>query len=371
MSEMPVFAKSGVGISGHASNDWSIARCVNGEENIIENPMQDVFTNQSLILYKGGEEVPSNPRELQSIESHAAKSDLNNRKVFDWWSTQVSDSDEENWFVPRFSKRRIASTVHTLQMPDFMDGHSEKRRDIDKLPVNELTEVDLSSIGKKTGADKGRGFQKKTWGQFTSKLLPTRERRNKRSNEKCNNGQSSEDDDTTIQNARPTYLPPFQIVGRIDEPEELCTSKPARNIRPKIKALKQQKTCISSHIENDGKKSKLTVIYSHFRTRRTEVESKILTGMNNVFQYQTPACNSNLTSSMSVSEKADKENIGNSTADTTHEMPKLTSSSVSNFVEQPSYVHIPDQVRDFRVSCKEEDSDSSWIMQTSSNTLVR
>ncbi|KAF2365806.1 hypothetical protein FHG87_003442 [Trinorchestia longiramus] len=347
----------------------SLVQSDHSYDTVIENPLHDDLVKENGSFRTQDKLFTTNSPSgtLNSPPSSILNPNFNNKRVFDWWATQISDSDDENWFVPRFSKRRIASTVHTFQKPEFAVVNHKIIQSGAEKTAEEFCDIDLSSSVRKLDNYNDTSMQKKGWSNFTAKLLPKGERRYKRSNEKLNEAPSSDDETLPKHASNSTlYLPPFQMVGRIDEPDNHPS---ASFTRP---GKSRGKTRSKSNKNSSDISTKITP------------NSNLLTSLQNSTSNRSTfsTCSSSTLKLVERSSQVDNEtkNIpGNQNKLKTDEVrnetiarrPSLASLSCSNFITQPPYVHVPDQIRDFHLNSKEEDSDSSWIMQTSSRRLVR
>ena len=260
-----------------------------------------------------------------TIRASYTNDTLNNcDKVFDWYATQVSDSDDDNWFVPRSSKKRIALSSHSQEK---YQSWADSGKSNDLLPEPNLTddfcEIDLKS-SPTSQTKSNRTNVNTSWSKITSKLLTNYDQKRKKPSGKYTELTSAEE----ISQLHESYLPPFQMVGKIEDAyKDVLHNK----LESKQKFLKKEKHArLSNSVNYDFK-------------------------MDTAQFGNVGATESFLTSSYN---------------DESNELSTFDSVDVHS-----SHPEVSKVIEDFSLAKRGdnwlEDSDSSWVIQTSSKRLVR
>ena len=262
-------------------------------------------------------------------------------------ATQISDSDDDNWFVPKSSKRRVTSTVHPFRetesaQPLKKDHHDESDH------FDSFCEVDLESNQFKSQAgDEEEIKRKRTWSDIT-KMLPSQVR----SKISGVDGTLSSEEDNLKSPSKQSYLPPFQMVGHIEDAGYDPFSKMSHS---GSSTTKRSKGSVMSQKSKYGYESVGTV--------------ETASVMNDKYSETSSVYSTNSSVSYDSTSGRGDERYTSS--------PSNFSSSKLNGRKscQPPYVLVPPEIRDFSANVNDdtafEDSDGSWILQASSKRLVR
>lgn len=273
--------------------------------------------------------------------------------------TQVSDSDDDNWFVPRSSKRRIASTIHTREKYQQMkDVESAK-----PTPAGEFCEIDLKSHPNANSSE--TTSNRNGWSKITSTLLHKKEQSKNKSNGEINDFIHSSDEESTDKQCSESYLPPFQMFGKIEDERENVPNKYKNACKAKKLSRNERQLPLNNYRGNAARQPNNILSENSSIMHRCTTSLVLGNQTKSIQLYTSTASSETVTSYNSISSNTNQY----------HCQPSRDILAPNETGLLPSFVEVPAHIREFSISQKQdagfEDSDSSWIVQTSSRRLVR